>query len=155
MARSLPYLGSYHHRQTGLQSQVGLLRRVRNAFPQHTLNLLYKSLIVSRFDYYDFCLGNVCKTVLFFKLDNLWNVADKIILAFLVGILLSYCSTPLAGKNSMIAFPITWMSWSTKLNDLCNIFNHFHETHSHLTRSSYQSYLVPPRCKNNSEKNFF
>ena len=50
------------------------------------------------------------------------------------------------------------MLWSTKVLhanfplNLCNIFNHVHENHSHLTRACSQGNLVPPRCKNSFDK---
>ena len=52
----------------------------------------------------------------------------KSFLAFLVGILLSYCLTPLDGKNFMIAAPIICMLWSTKVLHanfplICTIFS--------------------------------
>ena len=85
----------------------------------------------------------------------------KSFLAFLIGILLSYCLTPLAGRKlhdrcSNHLNVMVYKSLTCKLpTNLCNIFNHVHETHSHLTRVCFQGNLVPPRCKNNSDKRKF
>ena len=62
-----------------VNKRIGLLRRVRNVLPKHTLNLLYKSLVVPHFDYCDVVWGNACKTYLL-RLDKLQNAAGKIIL---------------------------------------------------------------------------
>ena len=103
--RSLTWSANTDKLVSKVNKRVGLLRRVRNVLPQRSLNLLYKSLIVPNFDYCDVVWGNACKTFLS-KLDKLQNAAGKSFLAFLAGILLSYCLTPLAGKSFMIAAPI-------------------------------------------------
>ena len=36
-----------------VNKHVGVLRMVRSVFPQHTLNLLYKTVILSHFEYCD------------------------------------------------------------------------------------------------------
>ena len=95
-----------------VNKRVGLLRR--NVLPQRTLNLLYKSLIVPHLDYCNVVWGNTCKTFLS-KLDKLQMLLAKSFLAFLVGILLSSSLTPLAGKSFMIAAPIIWKLWSSKV----------------------------------------
>ena len=143
-----------------VNKRVGLLRRVRNVLPQRTLNLLYKSLIVPHFDYCDVLWGNACKTFLS-KLDRLQNAAGKIILGlprrYPTELLLNTLGwQKLHDRRSNHLNVMVYKSLTCKLpTNLCNIFNHVHETHSHLTRACSQGNLVPPRCKNNSDKRKF
>ena len=111
-----------------VNKRIGLLRRIRNVLPQHTLNLLFKSLIIPHFDYCNVVWGNACKTNLA-RLDKLQNAAGKVIL----GLPRRYPADILLEKlgwqklHERRSIPIS-MSWSTKVlhaisPPICAIFS--------------------------------
>ena len=104
--------------------------------------------------------GNACKTFLS-KLDRLQNAAGKIILGlprrYPTELLLNTLGwQKLHDRRSNHLNVMVYKSLTCKLpTNLCNIFNHVHDTHNHLTRACSQGNLVPPRCKNNSDNRKF
>ena len=87
--------------------RVGVLRRI--VLPQNTLNLLYKTLILSHFDYCDAVWGNSAKVFLS-KLDTIQNSAGKAIL-FL----------PWRTSTHTILSTLGWESLSARRNFHLNI----------------------------------
>lgn len=143
-----------------VNKRVGLLRRVRNILPQKTLNLLYKTLVIPHFDYCDVVWGNACKKYLS-KLDKLQNSAGKTILGlprrYPTDILLNTLGWQklhmrrLTHLNTMVYKSLT----NSLPSNLCNILNQVSESHSHRTRAGSNGNLVPPPCKNMSDKRKF
>ena len=56
---------------------VGILQRASSVLPRQTLNLLYKTLILPRFDYCDAVWGNAAK-VLFAKLEKIQITLEEL-----------------------------------------------------------------------------
>ena len=135
-----------------VNKRIGLLRRVRNVLPKHTLNLLYKSLVVPHFDYCDVVWGNACKTYLL-RLDKLQNAAGKIILGlprrYPTELLLNTLGwQKLHDRRSNHLNVMVYKSLACKLpSNLCNIFNHVHKIHNHVTRASVNGNLPPPQVQ--------
>lgn len=59
--------------------KIGLLRRLKNFLPRNTLNMLYKALILSTFDYCDVVWSN-CSQGFLGRLQRLQNRAARVIL---------------------------------------------------------------------------
>ncbi len=143
-----------------VDKRVGVLRRIRSVLPQHTLNLLYKSLILPHFDYCDAVWGNSAKVFLS-KLDTIQNSAGKAIL-FLprrtsTHIILSTLGwEPLSARRNFHLNVLVYKSLTSTLPpQLGNVFNYAATAHSYNTRSGSQGNLVPPLPKTNSGKRKF
>ena len=155
---------TWNHHIDGLvkktNKRVGVLRRVKCVLPQHTLSLLYKTLILPHFDYCDAVWGNSSKLA-FNRLSKIQNSAGRLILGLprrtpteLVLSTLEWDT--LEERRTFHLNTLVYKSLTMQLPpQLCNCFIYTTDSHHYNTRSGSHGSLVIPFSKSNSGKHRF